>query len=601
MEQKRGKRLGGPGRGPNTRMNTAKAKDAKGTLKRLWGYLAKQKAKLALVVALVLLSALGGLVSGYLLRPVINNFLIPGGLSVVAVYLVLMLVLYLLSILFTYLQSRVMVKTAQTVVTDICKELFDHLQDVPIRYFDTNTNGDIMSRFTNDMDHVGEALTNSVTQLVSGVISFVGTFVLMLVISPVLTAVTAVVMPLIMLIAGKIMQNSRKAFREQQSLLGEVNGYVEENTEGQKVVKVFNHQQAALSEFNEKNRQLQKASTRAMFLSGIMMPLMGSINTTNFALTATVGGLLAASGILDIGGLGVFLQYSQNISRPLNEITNQFNVIQSALAGAERVFAAMDEPMEPYESGTTLGQEIKGDVRFENVSFGYEPEKPVLKNISLFAKPGQKIALVGSTGAGKTTIINLLTRFYDIGEGRITVDGRDIRDIPLRELRDSLALVLQDTHLFTGTVRENIRYGKLSATDAQVEAAAKLANAHSFIRRLPQGYDTMLTSDGANLSQGQRQLLSIARAALADPPIMILDEATSSIDTRTEKLIEKGMDRLMEGRTVFVIAHRLSTVRNANAIMVLEHGEIIERGDHDDLIQQKGRYYELYTGAKQLA
>ncbi len=604
MEQKQqsNKRRGfKPGGGPNARLNVAKPKDAKGTLKRIWKYLAKEKGRMVLVVLLVILSSVGALVSGYLLRPVINSFLEPDGLSRVGLYLIAMLVLYLFSIAFTYLQSRVMMKTAQNTVTTIRRELFDHLQNLPLRYFDTNANGDIMSRFTNDMDYIGEALSNSVTQLISGTISFLGTFILMLVISPVLTAITLVVLPLIMLVATKIMKNSRKAFREQQSLLGEVNGYVEENTEGQKVVKVFNHQKTALLEFDEKNRRLCEAATRAQFLSGIMMPLMGSINTVNFALTASVGGLLATAGLLDLGGLGVFLQYAHSFSRPLNEITNQFNVIQSALAGAERVFAAMDEPTEPYETGTPLTEAVHGDVRFENVTFGYEPEKPVLKNITLYAKPGQKIALVGSTGAGKTTIINLLTRFYDIQEGSITVDGRDIRDIPLRELRDSMALVLQDTHLFTGTVRDNIRYGRLDATDAQVEAAARLANAHSFIRRLPQGYETMLTADGANLSQGQRQLLSIARAALADPPIMILDEATSSIDTRTEKLIEKGMDRLMEGRTVFVIAHRLSTVRNANAIMVLEHGEIIERGDHDDLLLQKGRYFELYTGARQLA
>ncbi|OQB23877.1 MAG: putative ABC transporter ATP-binding protein [Firmicutes bacterium ADurb.Bin182] len=584
--------------GPMRHITAAKAKDAKGTLKRLSRYLAKYKRSLALLVVLVVIGTACSLAASYLLRPAINNVAQSGDIGQLAATLLIMLLLHLTASFITYIQGRTMVTVSQHTVADLRRDLFSRLQDLSLRFFDSNPHGDIMSRFTNDLDHVSEALNMSATQVISTSIMLAGSFVIMLVTSPLLTLIILIVIPLMLFAARKIMKQSRKYFSEQQAALGSVNGYIEENAEGQRVVKVFNRQKKSVEEFENLNERLRQKSVKAQFFSGIMMPLAQSVNTVNYALTAMAGGLLAASGFLDLGGLALFLTLSTQFTRPLNEMMNQFNVIQAAIAGAERVFAVMDEKSEADEGNKTF--KIKGDVRFVDVGFSYEPGKPVLKRVSFYAKPGQKIALVGSTGAGKTTIINLLARFYDVSSGSITVDGTDIRDIPLYALRGAMALVLQDTHLFTGTVLDNIRYGRLDASDDEVIEAAKLSNAHSFIKRLPNGYDTIITADGASLSQGQRQLLSIARAAVADPPILILDEATSSVDTRTEKLIEKGMDKLMEGRTTFVIAHRLSTVRNANAIMVIENGEIIERGDHSDLLKQKGRYFELYTGKTEL-
>ena len=486
-----------------------------------------------------------------------------------------------------------------------------------------------MSRFTNDVDVVGEMLNNTVIQLIQGFISIVGTVSIMLYMNVWLALLTILLVPLMLKAGGSIAKRSSKYYRQQQSALGKLNGYIEETVTGQKVVKVFCHEEKAVAEFTDLNNDLRKKQVKAQFFGGIMGPVMGNIGQVSYGITACVGGLFCLAGRLSLGGLTVFVNYSRQFSRPINEISMQINTIFSALAGAERVFDVMS--LEPEidegkvelvnvkeENGAlavceeTTGRwawkrpdgtmtELKGDVRFENVDFGYTADRLILKNINLYAKPGQKIAFVGSTGAGKTTITNLINRFYDVQGGAVVYDGIDVKDIEKDALRHSLGIVLQDTHLFTGTVAENIRFGKLDATQEEIERAAKIANADSFIRRLPNGYDTMLTSDGANLSQGQRQLLAIARAAVADPPVLILDEATSSVDTRTEALIEKGMDQLMEGRTVFVIAHRLSTVRNANAIMVLEQGNIVERGDHDALLAQKGKYYQLYHGMFELS
>jgi ATP-binding cassette subfamily B protein len=444
-------------------------------------------------------------------------------------------------------------------------------------------------------------LNNTVVSIISGIISLVGTLFLMFYTNWILALVTIFMAPVMVKAAGAVAKKSRKYYKQQQAALGSLNGYVEETISGQKVVKVFNHERAAGDEFDYLNGDLRNKQLKAQFFGGIMGPVMGNLGQMSYTIVSVVGGLLCVLRGFDIGGLTIFAGYSRQFSRPINELSMQVTEIFSALAGAERVFDAMDTPPELPDSDDALAPEsLRGEIILNNVTFGYVPEKTILKNVSFYAKPGQKIALVGSTGAGKTTITNLITRFYDIDDGSITIDGIDIRDLKRDYLRQNIAMVLQDTHLFSGTVRENIRYGRLDATDEEVVEAAKLASAHSFIMRLENGYDTILEGDGANLSQGQRQLLNIARAAISKAPILILDEATSSVDTRTERHIEHGMDRLMKTRTTIVIAHRLSTVRNANAIIVLENGEIIERGDHDDLLQQKGRYYELYTGKKEL-
>lgn len=507
------------------------------------------------------------------------------------------------------------------------------MQNLPLKYFDSHTHGDLMSRYTNDIDTISEALNNSFAGVISNIIMFVGILIMMIVLNPLLTLITGTMLFVIIYMARNLASRSKYYFSQQQAKLGIVNGYIEEMIEGQKVIKVFNHEEKAIEEFLERNESLRVVSTNANTYAGLIMPVLGNLSYFNYAITSAIGGIMAIRGLFDIGSLVSFLQYTRQVSQPINQLSQQMNVILSALAGAERVFGVMEEVDEIDEGKVTLTRVevdqddtitetekrtghwawrkveedgritlilLKGDVRFKNVFFGYEKDKMVLKDISLFAKPGQKIAFVGSTGAGKTTITNLINRFYEINSGQITYDGIDVRDIQKNSLRQSLGIVLQDTHLFTGTVADNIRYGRLDATDEEVVAAAKLANAHSFIKHLPHGYNTILTGDGANLSQGQRQLLSIARAAVADPPVLILDEATSSIDTRTEKLIEQGMDKLMENRTVFVIAHRLSTIRNAKAIMVIEQGEIIERGSHEELLEQKGRYYQLYTGQFEL-
>ena len=610
----RGPGSGGPGRGPGrghggpgrTMGPVGKPKNSKKTVKRLLKYLEQDRLMLVIAFVCVIANTLTGLAGSYMLRPLINTYIVPtdgskGSVSGLVGGLAVLGIIYLIGVAANYLQARIMLTVAQGSLMKIRTDLFAKLQDLPVKFYDRNANGDLMSRFTNDVDTIGMMLSNTLVQLFAGILSIIGTFALMLYTNVLLTVITVVMLPLMMRAAGFVAGKSRKYFSAQQAALGAMNGYIEETITGQKVVKVFCHEEIAEEEFDILNKDLRNKQIKAQFLGGLMGPVMGNLSQVNYALTACVGGILCVLKGFDVGGLTVFLNFSRQFSRPINEISMQVSNIFSALAGAERVFAVMDaEPETPDDADAVSMEGMKGHVTLEHVTFGYDPDKIILKDISLYAKPGQKIAFVGSTGAGKTTITNLINRFYDIQGGSISIDGVDVRHIKRDELRKNIAMVLQDTHLFTGTVMENIRYGRLDATDEEVIEAAKTASAHSFIMRLPKGYDTVLESDGANLSQGQRQLLNIARAAVSKAPILILDEATSSVDTRTEKHIERGMDQLMEDRTTFVIAHRLSTVRNANAIMVLEKGVIIERGDHDDLLRQKGRYYELYTGMTEL-
>ena len=612
--------MGGPGHGPggrHARAMGAKPKETKQTIKRLLGYLGKDKKHVIIALVCVVISSLSTLAGSYMLSPIINGItetydkasqaagdagvIINEGLKTLGLGILLMLAIYGIGVLSMYLQQRIMIGVSQRALKTLRKDLFDHIQTLPVRYFDTNATGDIMSRFTNDVDVVGEMLNNTVIQLIQGFISIVGTVSIMLYMNVWLALLTILLVPLMLKAGGSIAKRSSKYYRQQQSALGKLNGYIEETVTGQKVVKVFCHEEKAVAEFTDLNNDLRKKQVKAQFFGGIMGPVMGNIGQVSYGITACVGGLFCLAGRLSLGGLTVFVNYSRQFSRPINEISVQINTIFSALAGAERVFKVMDEePEEADKPDAVEMANVKGEVIMEDVSFGYNPDKVILKHINLYAHAGQKVAFVGSTGAGKTTITNLLNRFYDIQEGKITIDGRDIKDYARKSLRSHIAMVLQDTHLFTGTVRENIRYGRPDATDEEVEQAAKTASAHSFIMRLENGYDTMLEGDGINLSQGQRQLLNIARAAVSKAPILVLDEATSSVDTRTEMHIDHGMERLMKNRTTFVIAHRLSTVRNADCIMVLEQGEIIERGTHEQLLTEKGRYYQLYTGAVEL-
>ena len=583
-----------------------KPQNTKATVKRLMSYLEQYKLGMGLAFFCVIINTVASLAGSYMLRPIINTYIAPtdgsrGDAAGLARALIVLGIVYVLGVLANYFQAKIMLTIAQKALVQLREDLFTKMQKLPVRFYDTNNNGDLMSRFTNDVDTVGQMLSSTLVQLFAGALSLVGTLALMLYTNIWLTIITLIMIPLMMKAGGFVAGRSQKYFSAQQSALGAVNGYIEETITGQKVVKVFCHEKIAEEEFGYLNDELKKNQIRAQFFGGIMGPVMGNLSQVNYALTACVGGLLCVLKGFDVGGLTVFLNFSRQFSRPINELSMQVSTIFSALAGAERVFAVMDEEPEPEDDkDAAVLNPMEGHVILDHVTFGYNPDKVILNDISLYAKPGQKIAFVGSTGAGKTTITNLINRFYDIQSGSITIDGVNIRHINRDNLRSNIAMVLQDTHLFTGTVRENIRYGRMDATDEEVIEAAKTASAHSFIMRLPKGYDTMLEGDGSNLSQGQRQLLNIARAAISKAPVLILDEATSSVDTRTEKHIEHGMDRLMTNRTTFVIAHRLSTVRNANAIMVLENGRIIERGDHDELLAMKGRYYELYTGMKEL-
>ncbi len=614
----------------NAKHGYQRPKNMRKTIGTLLGYLGGSKWLLLIVAVCVVLNTVCSIGGAYVIKPIINDCIIPGDYGKLAKMLVMMAGIYIGGALFSYTYSRLMVHISQKTTYAIRQDLFDKMQRLPLSYFDAHTHGELMSRYTNDIDTINEILNNGLVSLASGALTFAGVVAVMLYLNPLLFLVTLFSLGLMMVVIMTIGKRSRRYFVAQQRDLGTVNGYIEEMIEGQKVIKVFNHEDAAREGFRQRNEAYQTSATNAQAFASSMMPFMGNISHINYALTCCIGALLSIAMGVDLGSLVVYLGYVNRVSQPVSQMSQQVNNLLAAIAGAERVFEVMETAPEVDEGRTTLvnvcrdadGKLVEqasrgdgwawkkpdgtltplaGDVRFKDVVFRYVPEKTILHGISLYAKPGQKIAFVGSTGAGKTTITNLINRFYEIQEGTITYDGIDVRDISKESLRRSLGIVLQDTHLFTGTIADNIRYGKLDATDEEVRAAARLANADTFIRHLPKGYDTVLTDDGGNLSQGERQLLAIARAAVADPPVLILDEATSSIDTRTEKLIEKGMDRLMAGRTVFVIAHRLSTVRNAAAIMVLEQGEIIERGDHQDLLDQGGKYYQLYTGQAELS
>lgn len=623
----------GPGMGPRS---FERPKNLKASLGRVLSYLGKSKGLVFVVLFLLLLSSATMLAGSYFLKPLINQYIIPGNFKGLALALAALAAIYLAGVGASYLQSRLTIRLAQRTTNIIRGELFGRMQGLPLKFFDTHTHGELMSRYTNDVDNVQLMLEQSLTQLASSLLSFVGTIVMMIVLSPLLFLFTAVMIGIMLFMSKKIGGSSRKYFTKQQALLGRLNGNIEETIGGLKEVKVFNHEEAMKAEFGEINEGFREAATKANFYAGVIMPIMGNLNNIVYAGTAVLGGILTIAGRFDLGSLAAFLQYSRHIGMPINQITMQINNVLAAIAGAERVFEVMDMKPEDDSGDVTLlaversatgelvpaasgeqaklwawrvpgpeGEEpslvpLKGDVRFDNVTFSYDGKKVVLEDLSLHALPGQTTAFVGSTGAGKTTITNLLNRFYDIDSGSITYDGIELRRIKKNDLRRSLGMVLQDTHLFTGTVMENIRYGRLEATDRECVLAAKAASADSFIERLPQGYDTLISGDGANLSQGQRQLLAIARAYVASPPVLILDEATSSIDTRTEHLIARGMDALFEGRTAFVIAHRLSTVRRADLIAVLEHGKIIELGDHESLLKEKGRYYELCAGKAEL-
>jgi len=623
--------------------NHTRPKNAKKTIRKLLRYIGHYKWSILIITILVGISGFAGIYGTYLLKPVINNYILPGNIPGLIQMIIFMAIMYFCGALSCFLYNKIMVHVSQQVVSEIRTDLFQHTQKLPLKYFDTHTHGELMSHFTNDVDTISEALNNSFTLLIQSFITSFGTIVMLIILDWRLSCIVIFFLIMMLLYIRHNGKLSKKYFKEQQENLGNINGYVEELVVGQKVEKIFNHEPQDFKKFCQLNEKLRVSSTKALTYSGMTIPTIVALSYFNYAVSACIGGLFTLSGLINLGTLVSYLVFVRQSAMPMNQFTQQINAILVALVSAERIFDMMEEKPELDEGTVTLCKvsvsedntmtesaiytgdfawkvpstennsvnkdlylqkyefvPLKGDVRFENVVFGYNPKHNILNKITLFSKPGQKIAFVGSTGAGKTTIINLMNRFYEITQGTITYDGIDIMKIKKDDLRHSISMVIQDTHLFTGTIADNIRYGRLSATDDDVKVAAHVANADSFIRRLPDGYETILESDGNNLSQGQRQLIAIARAAISQPPVLVLDEATSSIDTRTEKLIEKGMDALMSNRTVFVIAHRLSTVRNSKAILVLEKGEIIERGTHDELLLQKGRYYQLYTGQSEL-
>ncbi len=604
----------------NNKVRGLKPRDPVKTIKRLFSYFRFNKLLFVVGILSIIISSFAQIAANAMLSPIIDSLAMDKDINLFIRYLVIMAVIVICIALFQYLGNLFMARLAQRTIHRIRQDMFAHMEKLPLSFFDTHSHGELMSTFTNDVDMLNMTLEQSIGQVILSVINVVGTFAVMISLSPILTLVVVVMLFVMFGAIRYVGKRSAASFRHQQMALADMNGFVEEMMTGQKVVKVFNYEDRAIETFLAKNEELRQAGTRASTYGVMLMPVMGNLSFVLYALISTLGAFLVMANKMTVGNIAAFLQYTRTISRPITQVSNQFNTLFAALAGAERIFNVLDEEVEvddgdvrlvegkdgkkywkvPKENGEYEMVPLKGHIIFNNVNFGYTKDKLVLKNISLYAKPGQKIALVGSTGAGKTTITNLINRFYEINEGEILYDGIDIRRINKFDLRSTMSVVLQDVHLFEGTVADNIRYGRLDATDEEVIEAAKLANAHYFISNLPQGYDTMITADGGNLSQGERQLLSIARAAVANPTILILDEATSSIDTRTEKLISEGMDKLMEGRTTFVIAHRLSTVRDANAIMVIENGEIIERGDHQDLMNQRGRYYALNMGEIEL-
>ncbi|NLC54991.1 MAG: ABC transporter ATP-binding protein [Erysipelothrix sp.] len=587
----------------------SRPRDQKGTLMRLISYLGESKTLLFFVVLASIASTLAGLYGAYSISPLITTIEhgIKGILSREAMFselfarLSFLAVIFVLEVLTTLFSERTMVKISQRTVRKLRADMFDNMLKMEVGYHDTNTHGDLMSRFTNDIDLVGEGLNTAAASIIINIFTLAGTIVVMFYLSPTLSLVTITLLPLLSLMARWIVKRSRIYSRRQQRSLGKLNGYIEEAMEGQMVMQLFNHEEDATEEFNNLNQDYRKNSQKAQITSIMMFPLMQNMNTINYAIIGIVGGFLAINYGMSIGDLGAYVNMTRTQGRPINQISNQFTALQSALASAERIFELIDWKLEEINEDDLILDSVIGDVKFNNVTFSYVKGQIVLNDISLYAKPGQKIAIVGSTGAGKTTITNLISRFYEIDKGEILVDDIDIKTINRLNLRSHIAMVLQDTNLFTGTIMENIRYGNLNATDEECVEAAKLSNAHYFISHLKHGYDTHISGVGDDLSEGQKQLLNIARAAVANPSILILDEATSSIDTRTERLVEAGMDSIMEGRTTFVIAHRLSTVRNADAIIVLEHGEIIERGSHDALLEMNGRYASLYHGQSELS